>query len=77
VLNYISQSDWQSEVFGVDFETVEVVFCGGARVEVEAWRDPIGLECLPSMARAAMFRGPSGLPFIIDIYAYHIPEALH
>lgn len=75
--NSPDQLDWQFEVFGVDFETNEVVLCGGERFGIEAWRDPIGMACDPHFARAAIFRGPSGLPFVVDIYAHHLPDGTH
>lgn len=74
---YLHPESWEGSVFGIDFVSNEVVFCGGERIRVEQWRDPLGQECPPSFARAAIFRGPSGLPFIVDIYAHHIPEEVH
>lgn len=67
--------DWI--VFGVDFNTEEVIFCGGGRAEVVSWRDPVGFECLPYKARIAIFRGPGGVPIAIDVGVWHTPDVLH
>lgn len=67
--------DWT--VFGIDFDTEEVVFCDGGRAAVESWRDPVGFECSAHNARVAIFRGPGGVLIAIDVGVWHTPDVLH
>jgi hypothetical protein len=72
----MTQSDWVDVPFGVDFSTSEVIFLGGRRTPVEAWRDPMGFECEPKNARAAIFRVSGGVPLALDLFACHTPDGM-
>jgi hypothetical protein len=64
-------------IFGVDFDTGEVVFHTGDRAAIESWRDPLGFECAPYKARVVVFRTPSGLPFALDLDLCYSNGTLH
>lgn len=61
-------------VFGVDVDQEQVILVDGTIFSVDAWYDPMSQQCTKERACAAVFAGPGGQWYAVDLRSMHVPD---